>query len=218
MTAQEIINKFFDLVDDDNTDSDRALELLNTSYDALLTARLWNFLRKEDSSGTFSGSTLAYNNPDDFMYPIKVFRYNTSNDAFNEMKIAPMNDRMNYHKRSGVVYYDMAQGKLMLTQTPDAQGISGEKIFQLYQYQPDQLTTDDEPVFNRAFHSILAYEMAKIFWYMDQQEKDRSFNREMQAEYDYLRKAMESWDARIEFGVNPSIHAANDSWVPPELM
>ena len=218
MTAQEIINKFYDLVDDDNTDSDRALELLNTACDTLQASRMWNFLRKEDSSKTFTGSTLSYALPSDFLYPIKAFRYNTANEAFNPMGIVPFGDRMRYHKRSGTLYVDIANEAVLLTQTPTAQGISGEKLYLVYQYQPAQLALDDEPVFNRAFHSILAYEMAKIFWYMDQQEKERSFNREMQAEYNSLTKAMEAWDARIEYGLAPTFHSIADSWVPAELM
>jgi len=218
MTGQNIIDKFYDLVDDDGTTADRSLELLNTAYDALMTERLWNFLRKEDSSIVLTGSTLSYNLPADFMYPVKVFRFNASNDAFTPMGIVPFNERMRVHKRSGIVYFDLAQAKLMLSATPSNQNISGEMAFLLYQYQPAQLTVATSPVFNRAFHSVVAYEMAKIFWYMDQQEKDRSFNREMQAEYDELKKKMIQWDSHLEFGINPTIHSIDDSWVPGELM
>jgi hypothetical protein len=207
MTAQEIINKFFWLVDDTNTDNDQALELLNTSYDALMTERQWNFLRKTDASNTLSGSTVNITLPTDFMYPIKALRYDGT--SYTEMTIVPYNERFRYNKLSNALYFDPLNSRLTLLQTPAEQNISGQTLTLVYQYQPAQLTTSDTPVFNRAFHSILSYEMAKFFAYNDQQEKNRSFNREFEGEYQTLKDKMVMWDAKFEFGVSPD-------FVPPE--
>lgn len=212
MTGAQIITKFEWLVDDDNTDSTQALELVNTAYDALMTERRWNFLRKEDSSNTLVAGTVNYNVPSDFMYPIAVYRYNSSAASFIEMKIVRFDDRMKYHKVSDVLYFDPANSRLTLADTPSNQGITGEVLYIVYQYQPAQLTTATSPVFNRAFHSIIAYEMAKMFAFNDQQEKERSFNREFQKEYEDLKMKMIAWDNHFEFGVSPDF-VPTDSWV-----
>ncbi len=216
MTGQDLIDAFSDLVDDDNTGTDRALEILNTAYDALNTERLWNFLRSEDTSITLTGSTLSYAVPSKFLYLVRVYRYNASADTFTEMTVIPMQEKTRYYKVNDTIYVDFKNQTLNLTNTPTNQNISGQVLYVTFQYQPDQLTLTTSPVYNRAFHKILVYEMAKIFWYMDQQDKQRSFNGEMQGEYNLLKQKMIRFDNNSEFSTNPT-NEPDLSWVPSEL-
>ncbi len=213
MNGEEIGEKFEWLVDDDNTEAARVLELANTAYDVLMTERRWNFLRKEDSSHTLIAGTVNYATPSDFMYPIAVYRYNASTLSFTPMKIIRFDDRMKNHKATDVLYFDPANSRLTLTETPAIQGITGQVLYIVYQYQPEQLLTSTSPVFNRAFHSLIAYEMAKMFAFNDQQEKERSFNKEFQKEYDSLKAAMIAWDAHFEFGISPDF-MPDENWLP----
>ena len=212
MTTDEIITQFFFLVDDDNTDADQCLVLLNNALNAIYTRRMWNFLRKEDSSQTFTGTTRTYSTPSDFMYPVKAFRFNSATQSFTEMTIIRFEDRMKYHNMAGYLYYDPRQNQIVLTATPTAQNISGQTLYLVYQYQPTDLVAGGTPAFNRAFHQIAAFEMARMFVYNDQQEKERSFNREFDGEYNKLWDDMVNFDNRFEFGVSDSFQPV-ESWV-----
>ena len=72
--------------------------------------------------------------------------------------------------------------------------------------------TSTSPVFNRAFHPILVYEMARMYWYSEQDEKDRSWNTEANNEYMIMYNDMISWDARLDAGMEPDMNP-QEAWV-----
>lgn len=197
MEAQVIIENFYQfLVDDDTIGPDQELVLCNAAYDTLLVSDPWDFLLTEDDTNTVSAGTKNYSLPNDFLLPRYVQLYDSSTDNFQRIEFVKYDRRFKHHRDQGKVYIDRKNSELVFTADPKKH--SGEKIIIGYNYQPPELEIDDEPVFNRAFHRILAFEMARLYWYNEQDEKNRMFTNEMSDEYNRLYALMQKWDTNFE--------------------
>lgn len=216
MIGSELITEFETLADDANTDQTQVLRWINQSYDRINSMRVWNFLRKEDSSKTVIASTVSYAVPTDFMFATGDYVYllNSSNQIAFKLKIVAFQDRLKYINQLGYVYFDIVSSTLVFTApAADLGEYVGKTIQYPYQYQPAQLTTATGPVFNRAYHEVLVYHAAKHFWYAEQDERDRSYHREMHSEYATLLKELKQWDNRLNYSTDPS-YIPEKSWIP----
>jgi hypothetical protein len=175
------------------------------AYDRVNAMRSWNFLRKEDETHTIATGTTTYALPSDFLYltdedAIKLIN---SEGGYTQLKIVPFRERREWRGNKNVVYIDVANSNIIFP-VDSLADFSGLTMNITYQYQPTQLTTSTSPVFQRAYHLILAYYAAKHFWYNDQVEKERAWTREMEAEYQMLVKEMNFWDDNLEHALAPT--------------
>lgn len=213
MTGDDMRAELRTLVDDDNIAEAQELRWINQAYDRINAMRIWNYLRKEDSSKTVVSGTVSYALPSDFLYPSEdhFFLLDASLNVTHTIKFVPMKSRLRYKNTSGFAYVDLANSNLIFT--ADDSSFNGRKIYLPYQYQPTQLIASTSPVFNRAFHMGPVYFSARHFWYNDQQEKDRSFIREMDTEFDRVLSEMIQWDNHLDFAFDSSYHPL-DNWAP----
>lgn len=219
MTITQLKELFNYLVDDDNVDDDDVLRLLNIGDQKVHSLRDWEYLGKEDRSESLVAGTTEYDLPSDFMF-IKlsgdktgVERYNAASNSYTDVKIVPFSQRNSYNNQADCAYLDTRQDKLVFTKDPTDQ--VGDLIVFTYQYQPPEFISGNEdsesPVYPRQWHPLTAYEAAKFYYYNDQPEKDRSWNRELQKEYDTLLEQMVRWDIQLKL-------ADDGEWTPPAYM
>ena len=195
MTGQQLIDKFEFLVDDTTTDSTRVLELINAGYQAICSRRVWNFLISTDTSNTIASGTTAYSLPADFLLPVSVRSYDTASDAYENWAIVPYRNRRDYHNSTGYVTIDKKNSNIILTASP-SDAYLGDTIELDYTYLPTDLSTSTEPVLPEAFHSILAYEAAKNYFYSEQSDRvtEGAFDAKMAGEYNRLYSALIDYD------------------------
>lgn len=214
MNGQAIIDEFYAIIDDTTTvDSTRALLLANTAYDRVCAKRLWHFLDSEDTSKTIS-ATRSYALPADFLYTRTIRLYSASSKFDAPLKPVPFRHRHKFEGMKGYYYVDLKNTNVVLTWTPEGADI-GKTMYHDYAYQPAQISTSTSPVFNRAFHMLLAYEMARMFWYSEQDEKDRSWNTELNNEYLIMYNDMLTWDVHLDHGMEPDSQPP-ESWLDLE--
>lgn len=211
MTGDEIITQFEWLVDDETIDEDQELVLLNLAYDRLNTARIWNYLKTSQQTLTIATGTAGYTAPTDMLYPTNLSYYDSSGPSYYPLNLIPFDERTLHWNVGGYVYYDKKNDKFYFTRTPDGtEEYAGKTLVVDYQYQPTQLTVSAEPVFNRAFHPILAYEMARHYFYNDQGEKSRAWNNELDSEYMRMFTEMIRWDDMVQSALADSFEPDTD--------
>lgn len=212
MTGEDIITHFRWLVDDDGgVDSTQEVTLLNEAYDLLCILKTWVFLRSTHTSNIITAGDTTYALPTDFLSSNRiVLRESSTSDNFVVCKQVPFEERLNYIGDQTKYYIDLKNSQVVFCEDPAS--YSGWQMVHEYQYQPAQLSTSTSPVFNRAFHTILAYEMAKKYYFNDQGEKSRSWNSEMEREYNRIFAAMMSWDGLNQLSDSPS--ARPFDWAP----
>ncbi len=197
MTGQEIIDHFQWLVDDENVDETRELVLLNRAYYRICSKRLWNFLKAVDDSQTIAASTKAYTCPADTMVLLPINWYKDSDGNYTQKTKVSFQNRLKYATSNSFYWYDKKNNNFALTRDPSADEV-GRTLVLDYLAKPDALTTSTEPIFDEGFHTLLAYEMMRQYYYNDQGEKNRSWNREAQTEWDSIYKDMVNWDNNID--------------------
>lgn len=215
MTAEELRDDLHFLVDDENLSSTQELSLINQAYDRIASMRPWNFLLSEDTTDTIVSGTVSYALPTDFLYGHEdgVVIYKTSTgEVMSRMKIVPYKDRMRYKNTGGYVTVDIKNNTLVFLASSDVASFAGYVIHLTYYAQPEVLEAADSPVFNRAFHRLLALEAARFFWYNDQQTAG-NFDRKMQAEYSMLMTEMINWDDTLGGSLGFSQQPVS-SWIP----
>lgn len=206
MTVQEIREHFQWLVDDDTLEEDRELALMNVAYDEINVERRWVFLLSEDTSATVASGDVTYDLPDDFLFTDKITLYD-GNRTYQEFKPVAYRKRLEFKNVSGYYYIDVKNSSVVFLCADDMATYAGWTIIHDYGYQPAQFAeNDDEPVFNRAFHPIIAYQMAKQYFYNDQGEKNRAWNNEFDVEVRSLKLKMIAWDSQLDYGSNDTLN------------
>ena len=197
MTGQDIIDHFQWLVDDENVDETRELVLLNRAYYRLCSKRIWNFLKAVDESQTITASTKTYDCPTDTMVLLQNNWYKDSLGNYSEKNKVSFQSRLKYATSTKYYWYDKKNNKFALTRNPTDSEVGNTLVLD-YIAKPAELTTATSPVFDEGFHTLLAYEMMRQYYYNDQGEKNRSWNREAQSEYDEIYKDMINWDNNLD--------------------
>ena len=189
MTGQECINKFHNYVSDE-LDSDFELQLVNDAKDAVEIELQLEITKKVDTTETISAgqtSSIARNLSTDFFLPLPIYLNN------QQILPIPFERQHEYQGVSGYYWIDMANGEYHLTGTQSANGI----IYFYYQYETPTLTLNTAPVWAR-FSPLIPLEMARMYWQIDQGEKNRAWTVEYQADYLRWKRLMQDWDARLK--------------------
>lgn len=207
MTGQEIRETIFQwLVDDNNVDETQELVLLNVAYDRVNAMRDWLYLSKSQATQTLSSAT-SYTQPDDFMV-LKRLQV-TDGVSYNDVKVVPFDKRFDHSQSLRTAYLDVAGSAAVFTTAPTSD--VGQTLIWTYQYQPDQLTNNTSPVFPRQFHALLGYEMARMYYFNDQPEKNRAWNKELSGEYAIMLKQMKDWDTMLRL-------QTEGEWLPEQWL
>ncbi len=188
LTGQEIIDKFHNYVSDE-LDSDFELQLVNDAKDALEMELMLEITKKVTTASVSAGETssTAHDLPSDFFLPLPIYLNN------QPIYPVPFERQHEYEGISGYYWIDMANGEYHLTGT---QGAGGTLYF-YYQYETPEITVNTSPVWGR-FSPIIPLEMARIYWQIDQGEKNRSWTAEYNADYLRWKHMMQDWDARLK--------------------
>jgi len=198
MTGQQIINKFHNYVSDE-LDSDFELQLVNDAKNAIESELMLEITKKLNSSGSTTAGqtyTTARSLPADFYLPLVIYVGTTPYYP------VPFERQQEYYGVSGYYWIDMANSNYYLSGTQGA----ANTIYFYYQYATTDLTVSTSPVYPTRFHSIIPLEMARIYWQIDQGEKNRAWTLEYQADYTRWKRLMQDWDARLKLNaINNSI-------------
>lgn len=208
MTGKDLREQLQFYVDDEGLSATRELLLINQAYQTVCTEKYWNFLVKEDSSNTLTTGTTSYSLPTDFVYLNKVYIFDPTENNYEEVTIVPFQRRMEFQNTTGYCYIDSANNNIIFLSPNQVQANTGKTLVISYQYMPEDIEEGTEPVFNKAFHRLLALEGARIFWLNDQQE-DGTWSRDIRREYDDLKNKMIEWDNRAD-------SALDNAWDPPQ--
>jgi hypothetical protein len=193
MTLQTIIDLFGQLIDD-TIDSDTALSLANNAKDKVEGERPWEFLKAHDATNiaSTSGNYLTqYSLPSDFAYELAI-ALSLGSDYLTQIK-TPFEYRVLHKDASGRYYLDMANSKISLCGT-----IAKAYILNIFYIKttPD-LTLATSPVWPR-FHRLIAFDMADLWFAMDQGDKSRDWSPRWRAEQEILRQGMRNWDSKLK--------------------
>lgn len=197
MTPNELKTFYEELIDDTTLSQSTIFTYFSNALNAIWLKRPWEIAKKTDDtkSTTVGGTTITF--PTDFLSPIKMY--------IGDTEIMPIKkeDRRLF-KDSNLRYYtDWANSYFKLTYSPT----SAETVYLDYIYEPtDPFTTalqDTDikttiPGFIKAFHPLVAYEAAKMFYAQEVGSKNDNWWTEFQLEYDKLYSNMEKWDASLK--------------------
>jgi len=183
MTAQEMINKFIVMVDDE-LDADYQLQLVNDAISEVEAMTEWEVLKRTVS---FSANELDLSTMN-FAHSISLF--GTGNIPYSIIPI----EQVWSSDYSGYLYYiDYSTNKLKIVDSADTQ------TKQLtYKTFSDDLEVDDTWNFPARFHKVICYKMAEIYYASDAGEKSRSWDDRWAAQFERALAQMQTWDAMIK--------------------
>ena len=213
MTPNEIKEQFYFFVDDEDVSEDNVYILMNSALNRIYTMRPWEFLKTNVDSNSTAIGTSSYDLPTDFLFPLPIYIGTIEVEPIDRSK------RMIFKEAFSRYYIDWKNSKFTLTYEPT----TSEVIYFDYIYQPDQLTTSVKdtdlettiPGYKKAFHTLLAYEMAKLFYYQDAGAKSDSWSTEWEVERVKLYNDMEAYDAQLKASAqNSSIPYVGESDYP----
>jgi len=195
VTNQEILTQFEALVQD-SLDQTLEIQLANNAKNKLETELQLQILKKVDTSNTsvVGGTYLTpYNLPADYLMPLDTIYSGTT-----PRKAIPIEQRVLYKDSSEFYYVDEANKQFFLTGTVTL----AETITFPYTSATTDISagnlTQTTIVWPARFRSLIAYEMAFMWFAIDQGEKPRSFSQEWQIAYQDLKNAFIAWDQRLK--------------------
>lgn len=197
MTPSQLETLFHTLVDDDNLSTDSFYIFANNAFNAVWMRRPWEFAKKSTDANSTAVGVKNYTLPTDFLSPLPIYIGDT------EITPCKREDRRLYKDSQFRYYVDTPNNRITLTYLPT----TSETIYWDYIYENDDLfsvgneNTDLAtliPGFRKAFHPIIAYEAAKMFYYQEVGSKSDSWTGEMQAEYERLYALMEDFDSQLK--------------------
>lgn len=190
MTGQQCIDKFHNFVSDE-LDSDFELQLVNDGKEAVESELQLEITKKVNTSGsTTAGQTSATSRalPTDFYLPLTIYIGPTPCYPI------PFEKQQEFRDVSGYYWIDLANDVYYLT---GVQG-SAQTIYFYYQYETPSLSVSTSAVWPERFHKLIPFEMARLYWQIDQGEKNRAWTPEYQADYLRWKHLMQDWDARLK--------------------
>lgn len=193
MTNAEILEQFEGLVQD-SLDSDLEVQLANNAKNKVESELQLQILKKVDTSLTsiVGGTYLTpYNLPTGMFVPLDTIYVGTT-----PRTAIPFEQRMLYKDSAQFFYIDWQQNKYYLCGTVQ----TAETISFPYIYATTDIdtSTSTSVVWPARFHSLIPYEMAFMWFAIDQGEKGRSFSQEWQFAYQSLKNTMVDWDQRLK--------------------
>lgn len=186
-TGAEIIEFFHGCIDNDSLDSDLELSLMNICKGKIEAEREWEFLKKLDSSNSASSSPIAL--PTDCEVPLLIY---VGDDRVPFYPV-PYEQKLLFQNGGRYFIIDQGAGTFQFLDP----SVSGTVYLYYLKSTPD-ITTSTSPVFPNKFHWILAYDMAKLFYSMDQSERQFTWGPELDMERRTLFNLMCDWDEKIK--------------------
>lgn len=188
MTGSQIKEFTENILDGQTIDSDFYYQLLNIAKTKLEEKRLWQFLKKVDSSNTASSNAITL--PTDFASEYKV-QVGTDNEYYP----VSFEEQFNNRNTSKAYFINHASGTLTLLGNPPSQ-----TLYLFYKRFTDDIASGTSPVFPARFHPILGYYVASYF--MNGVDTDDMYARmspENRLAAIELEKAMIDWDTTLAF-------------------
>jgi len=202
MNTTEVIAQFRLQVDDSTElSSVEELQLLNDVYLQTASERPWQIL-KTQSAGTIVSGEIAL--PSDFAFLYNNYDYNSSmvesrkpvvfvGSTYKPFIIVNFEERRQYRDRSNYAYLDIANNKLVFTQTPT------ETTYEFdYVRVPAMLTAGATLIFPPRFCKKFAYDMAiqdSIIQMSDRAATMVGFNTQESNRY---MGNLQMWDSKLQ--------------------
>lgn len=183
------IKTFAEAVLDNNVDwSDEFFyQLLNIAKTKLEAKRLWQFLKKLDSSNTASSSAITL--PTDLSEEYKIL-VGTDTEYFP----VPFEEQHIYRNSSNRYFLDMANLTIKLL----GASIPSKTLYIYYKRFTDDITSSTSPVFPARFHFLLGFYVASI-WQgnIDSDDIFARMSPQNRMAAIELENAMEQWDSNL---------------------
>lgn len=200
MTGTELKELSENILDGITIDDDFYYQLLNIAKTKLEEQRLWQYLKKVDSSNTASSALVTL--PTDFAEEYRV----TVGTNFEYLPVS-FEDQNVEARSSGAYYIDWANLQLKLL----GSNIPSQTLYIFYKRFTPAIEAGTSPVFPARFHAILAYYVAA--YYQGAIDSDDIFARmapENRLAALELERAMKQWDSSIAMRAqNNQIGVAN---------
>lgn len=197
MTNQEILTQFESLVGD-TLDQTLEIQLANNAKNKLEAEYQLEILKVVDTSqsSTVGGTYLtAYALPSS---PAMLMPCDTIYVGTTPRRQIPFEQRVLYKESPNHFYIDWRNGNYYLTGTV----ASSETITFPYLYATTDISVANlnstSVVWPARFHSLISYEMAFLWFAIDQGEKSRSFSPEWKLIYNELKSAFIAWDQKLK--------------------
>lgn len=205
MTGAQIITMFETLIDD-TLDSDLEYQLLNQAKNQIEDERDWSMLKKCDSSQ--SATTSAITLPADYRRTIALY---VNNQPYMQIPFEQKN-LMAYSALSW--YLDFANGTYYLL----GSNLSGT-VYHYYIKTTSDVESATSPVWPSRFHPLIAYDMAEMWWQIDQGDRSRSWDDKWAVKKELLRRSMVDWDTSLQKrAVENALPADFDNEFPLSMM
>lgn len=186
LVGSEII-EFFETIVEDSLDETAAYILMNNAKNKVEGEREWEILKKFDSSQ--SASSAAKNLPDDFDRPIDGIIYVNAQPYIQ----VPFEQQRLMQNSALRWYLDMRQSKYYLL----GSNLSGTIYFP-YIYQTDDIAEGTSPVWPAKYHPLIAFEMAELFFAIDQGERPLAWDDKWAVQHQLLKNSMLTWDVKLQ--------------------
>lgn len=194
MTGQEIKELYEFLVDDSNVSVDNFLTMTRNEIQKLaINPQQFEIFQTNDDSQTTTSGVPYISLPTDFLQPIDLWIGDQ-----NIKGIARRNRRL-FRNSSYRYYIDWKNSRFVLTNNPT----NSQIVYIDYIYQPNNVELDVDlettiPGFKKAFHPLLAYNMAETFFYQDTGSKVDSWDREHKTKKEEIMKMFIEWDQMLK--------------------
>lgn len=187
MTGLELKTLSESILDGLTIDTDFYYQLLNIAKTKLEEQRLWQYLKKLNSSNTASSTAVTL--PTDFAEDYKV----TVGTSLEYVPV-PFEEQHIYATSSGRYFIDWSALTLKLL----GNNIKSDTLYIFYKKFTPELTSTTSPVFPTRFHPLLAYYVAA--YYQSGVDSDDIFARmapENRSAAMELERAMKQWDSSV---------------------
>lgn len=199
MTDPEILTQFESLIGD-TLDQTLEIQLANNAKNKLETELQLEIHKVLDTSltSTAGGTYLtSYNLP---ASPAMLIPLDTIYVGTDPKRAIPFERRVLYKDSPDFYYIDWRQSKFYLTGVVQATNtITFPYLYATTDITAATVTAVATTVtWPARFHSLIAFEMAFMWFAIDQGEKFRSYSQEWQIAYQTLKNTMIAWDQRLK--------------------
>lgn len=194
MNGAQVID-FFENIIEDSIDGDTAYVLMNNAKNKVEEERDWEMLKKLQ---TASAGSSAIALPADYRTTLQIY---VNNQTYSQIPF----EQKNLFANSALRWYlDFANSNIYLL----GSNITGT-FNHFYKKTTDDIDEDSSPVWPTRFHPLLAFEMAELYFAIDQGDRPRSWDDKWNTQKQLLRLAMVDWDTQLK-------RRANENAMPPD--
>lgn len=177
------ILEFFENIIEDSLDTDTAYILMNNAKNKVEEERDWEMLKK---LATASAGSSAIALPADYRSTLQVY---VNNQPCQQIPF----EQKNLFANSALRWYlDFANGNIYLL----GSNITGT-FNHYYKKTTSDIASGTEPVWPSRFHPLLAFEMAELYFAVDQGDRPRSWDDKWNTQKQFLRFSMVDWNVAL---------------------